>query len=190
MSTKCLFAFIFLIFQFRIVLTQNNINEQKLNTLDKIERYRHFQKERDKMLNTDLPKFSGKDFISDAVIDEHTFQDKILLLNFGNSSEYCFPVEFQHEELNVLQNNIDTSLVQIIAIYSGDEIELYKNREVDQDGFPILILEKYQIESLFKINVYPTTFLVDKNGMIREVLKNSSWNILEKEIQKLNIIWL
>ena len=150
-----------------------------------LNKYNKLRNDRDKLLNTKLPEFSALDILSNATINNKNLEGKIVVLNFGTSGEECTWAEFQHEELNYLQEQINTSQVQIISIYSGVEADIYKNREVDKDGFPILIMDNAEKISLFKVGIYPTSLLIDKNGIVRKVLQNSSWITSEGEITKL-----
>jgi len=177
---------LFLNYQF--VFSQDNLKTKPTSTLDKIEQYNNLRSERDNLWHTKLPEFSALDILSKSTINNKSLEGKIVVLNFGTSEEDCTWAEFQHEELNYLYHQIDTNQVEIISIYSGKESDIYKNREVDSNGFPILIMDETQKVDLFKIGIYPTSLLIDKNGVIRTILQNSSWNSIQKEIQKLNII--
>ncbi|WP_042162829.1 TlpA family protein disulfide reductase [Paenibacillus gorillae] len=95
-------------------------------------------------------------------------QDKLSFVNFWAS--WCGPCELEAPDLQALQEKY------------GDEIHLYgvnatkfdkerSAREFVQEHeftFPILMDREGDVTKQYKVNTFPTTFLIDSEGVIRE----------------------
>ncbi|GGG55815.1 TlpA family protein disulfide reductase [Paenibacillus radicis (ex Gao et al. 2016)] len=95
-------------------------------------------------------------------------QDKLSFVNFWAS--WCGPCELEAPDLQTLQEKY------------GDEINLYgvnatkfdkerSAREFVQEHeftFPILMDRSGDVTKQYKVNTFPTTFLIDSEGVIRE----------------------
>lgn len=112
-------------------------------------------------------------------------RDKPLFLNFWAS--WCGPCE---EEAPVL--------TQIYEKYK-DKLDLYAVNATGNDdfdaakafagrfkfGFPVLLDHKLGAFQLYRVQVIPTSYLIDKNGVIVDVVNLLEPAELEKKIKKL-----
>jgi thiol-disulfide isomerase/thioredoxin len=112
-------------------------------------------------------------------------QDKPYMLNFWAS--WCGPCELEAPDLKKMYEKY------------GDEFELYGINTTDKDNlddmkafvkqyklpFPILLDTKGKVADQFRFNLIPTSFLVDRNGVVVDVIHILSPTELERKIKKL-----
>ncbi|MBW7477720.1 TlpA family protein disulfide reductase [Paenibacillus oenotherae] len=115
-------------------------------------------------------------------------KDKLLLLNFWAS--WCGPCELEAPDLQALFKKY------------GDKVELYgvngttydKERQAREFvkefklTFPILMDREGEATDLYKVTTFPTSFIIDSNGIVREripgVISMNEWeDLLEKWIK-------
>ncbi|GKU79775.1 TlpA disulfide reductase family protein [Paenibacillus sp. L3-i20] len=110
---------------------------------------------------------------------------KLTFLNFWAS--WCGPCELEAPDLQKLHENYGDT----IAMYGVNSTKYDKERAarkfVDDHGFtfPILMDRTGEITDQYKVNLYPTTFLIDNEGIIREringVITYEEWERLIKK---------
>jgi cytochrome c-type biogenesis protein len=90
---------------------------------------------------------------------------QIVLLNFW--ATWCGPCRVEMPEFeSAFQSRKDEGFT-ILAINNGESIETVAGfRKELAVSFPLLMDEKADIQQLYAIAGYPTTFLLDRNGMI------------------------
>jgi thiol-disulfide isomerase/thioredoxin len=112
-------------------------------------------------------------------------RDKPLIVNFWAS--WCGPC---HEEAPDLKRMYDKYSGQIdlygVNVTKGDSLEDVKGF-VKQYGisFPVLLDRKGEAAELYRILFVPTSFLIDKHGILRDVIHVLPPEQLEKRIQLL-----
>jgi len=115
-------------------------------------------------MNAPAPNFELMN-ISDEVISFDEYLGKPILLNFW--ATWCAPCRI---EMPVIQNSFDEydGELSVIAINNAESKEDVR-AFVDEFGltFDILLDHEAEIQRLYQINGYPTTFIIDSDGVIR-----------------------
>lgn len=112
-------------------------------------------------------------------------QEKLQLVNFWAS--WCGPCILEAPDLVKLHKNYG----DVMTIYAVNSTRYDKEREarafVDQFGFSFDVLFDREgvFTELYKVNTYPTSFIIDSEGVIREringVITYEQWErIIEK----------
>ncbi|MBB3069557.1 thiol-disulfide isomerase/thioredoxin [Paenibacillus baekrokdamisoli] len=128
-----------------------------------------------------LPDLSGMSIVIGGK------RDKLLLVNFWAS--YCRPCEREAPYLQTLSKKYSEQL-QIYGINATSYDKERQAREfVDQQKltFPILMDRKGIALDLYKISSFPTSLLIDSEGIVREritgIISEKKWEtIIEKWI--------
>ncbi|UKS24019.1 TlpA family protein disulfide reductase [Paenibacillus sp. HWE-109] len=109
-------------------------------------------------------------------------REKPLLVNFWAS--WCGPCEEEAPDLvdvyNKYQGQFDLYAVNVTP---GDKMEnIKKFVETYQFPFPVLLDKKGTNAENYRVVAIPTSFLIDKNGVVREVIHVLSAKDLDKKI--------
>lgn len=100
---------------------------------------------------------------------------------------WCPPCRAEMPDIQKFDNDED---VQILAVNltstekSVDDVQKF----VDELGltFPILKDEKGKVEQMYKVNAYPTSYLIDSDGVIRKVsLGAMNYEMMVQEFEKI-----
>lgn len=115
-------------------------------------------------LNAPAPNFELED-ISDEIHSFDEYRGKPVLLNFW--ATWCAPCRI---EMPVFQNGFDEydgelSIIAINNAESKEDVQAF----VDEFGltFDVLLDPEAEIQRLYQIKGYPTTFIIDSAGVIR-----------------------
>ncbi|MCR2803238.1 TlpA family protein disulfide reductase [Paenibacillus soyae] len=111
--------------------------------------------------------------------------EKLIFVNFWAS--WCGPCELEAPDLQKLHENYGDQ----ISMYGVNSTKFDKERAarefVEDHGFtfPILMDRPGEVTSLYKVNTFPTSFLIDSEGVIRErvngVITYEEWErLIEK----------
>lgn len=108
--------------------------------------------------------------------------EKLIFVNFWAS--WCGPCELEAPDLQKLHENYGEK----ISMYGVNATKFDKERAarqfVEDQGFtfPILMDRPGNVTSLYKVNTFPTSFLIDGEGVIRErvngVITYAEWERL------------
>jgi len=112
-------------------------------------------------------------------------REKPLMINFWAS--WCGPCNTEAPDLVKLYKAYgDKFDLYAVNITPGDSMRNIK-AFVERHGypFPVLLDMEGSVSELYQIQPIPTTFLIDKNGVIRDMFYTESFATLEKKIQKL-----
>ena len=127
--------------------------------------------------------FEGKEFKSQEVISSESLKGKYVLLDFW--AIWCGPCLKEMPHLKELYGKVDKSKFEIIGIV-GDSPANQLAPLMDKYAITwpqILSDTANEIKEKFGVNSYPTTFLLDKQGVI--VAKNLRGKELEEMVLKL-----
>ena len=130
-----------------------------------------------------LISFKGVDFETKRMINSDSYLGKYLLIDFWGT--WCNPCIHELPILKEIYGNIDKSKFEIIGIVVGSPVETLK---VTMDKFlitwPQVISDSNnQISNSYGVQSYPTTYLIDPNGII--IAKNLRGIELKNKINEL-----
>lgn len=112
-------------------------------------------------------------------------RDKPLFLNFWAS--WCGPCEMEAPDLKRLYDKYSDQLdMYAVNITRNDKLENAKKFvERHEFTFPVLLDEEGKASELYQFYFIPTSFLIDRNGVIAEVINLVEPKELERKIKKL-----
>lgn len=126
--------------------------------------------------NTPLTK------LDNSVTTLKEYKDKVLIINFWAS--WCGPCQQEAPQLKIFYDNkpddVELLAINITSSEIRKNIEEFKN--VYDLKFPIFLDLDKSLENLFKVLTYPTTIIVDANGILKYTIKGP---INENELKKL-----
>lgn len=112
-------------------------------------------------------------------------RDKPILLNFWAS--WCGPCELEAPDLKKMydkyKDELDLYGVNLSQSDKLDNVKEFVNRH--ELLFPILLDKEGKINALYKFHFIPTTFLIDRHGIVVEVFNMVEPKELEKKIKRL-----
>jgi thiol-disulfide isomerase/thioredoxin len=135
-------------------------------------------------LHAPAPAFSLK-ALDGAVYQVGGKREKPLFLNFWAS--WCGPCEEEAPELSRLYEKYKSQLdLYAVNVTGNDDLEAAKAfAERFKFGFPVLLDEQLDAAKLYRFQVIPTSFLIDRNGVVVDVINLLEPPELEKKIKKL-----
>lgn len=120
----------------------------------------------EKMPATQAPAFSLPD-LSGNTVSSSAFKGKVLLINFW--ATWCAPCREEMPALDRLYNKMKDKGLSVIGISIDSEKTQVKDFITQtKSKFPILHDPEMTCHDEYKVFAYPTTFLVDKKGVIQK----------------------
>ncbi|QGQ97432.1 TlpA family protein disulfide reductase [Paenibacillus psychroresistens] len=112
-------------------------------------------------------------------------QDKPYMLNFWAS--WCGPCELEAPDLKNMYDKYkdDFNLYGINTTDKDNLDDMKKFVKQYKLPFPILLDKEGKVADLYRFNLIPTSFLVDRNGVVVDVIHILSPSELERKIKKL-----
>ncbi|MDS9473119.1 peroxiredoxin [Sporosarcina pasteurii] len=175
-------AAILVVAMITIMITTNMTKKDKASGLDEYESG-NLEDLPDNLVDESLDVESGIDVghhapdfelktLTGEVVKLSDYRGKTVMLNFWAS--WCPPcrVEMPHMETYYQeykdQDNIEILAVNMTTLERGSQEKVPEF--VDKHGltFPILMDEKGEIMDLYKVMVYPTTYIVNPDGVITD----------------------
>jgi peroxiredoxin len=98
-------------------------------------------------------------------------QGKVLLINFWTS--WCPPCRAEMPAIQRVYEEYQADGLEVIAINATDQDELASVQSFIADKqltFPILLDKDGEVSRLYNLHSLPTSFFVDPNGIIQEVV--------------------
>ncbi|MDH5631485.1 MAG: TlpA family protein disulfide reductase [Gammaproteobacteria bacterium] len=127
-----------------------------------------------KIPETVLPALNGK------IYNLNAGRGKVLLVNFWAS--WCPPCRAEMPSIWRLKQRLGSSRFEVIAINIGEDAETIKAFMPDKllREFMVLLDWRSQVSRAWSVDALPATFVVDREGQIRYVLKGAAqWDSRE-----------
>ncbi|MDN4493570.1 TlpA family protein disulfide reductase [Ureibacillus aquaedulcis] len=130
------------------------------------------------------PDFSLETLEGD-VLSLSQFKGKKIFLNFW--ATWCPPCRAEMPDIQKFSEDEDVVVLAINLRNTEDSLMTVEN--YIQDGayrFPVLIDEKGEVAELFNVRAYPTSYMIDSEGIIQFVaLGAMNHDLMVREFQKL-----
>ncbi|RAV09498.1 TlpA family protein disulfide reductase [Paenibacillus contaminans] len=112
-------------------------------------------------------------------------RDKPLFLNFWAS--WCGPCELEAPDLKKMYDKYgDKFDLYAVNITKNDRLDDAKDFVKQFDfKFPVLLDKDGKVTEMYRFQYIPTTFLIDRNGAVREIIHVLEPKELERKIKKL-----
>ena len=113
-----------------------------------------------------LPDLNGKQAELSA------YAGKVVLLNFW--ATWCPPCRAEMPSMEVLYRRFKNQGLEILAVNGGeDTAQVQKFIQDNRYTFPVLMDRNNRISALYGITAIPTTYILDRKGMIVGILVGS-----------------
>jgi len=129
--------------------------------------------------------FVGEDFKTNSLISLKKLKGKYIILDFW--ATWCGPCRKELPNLKKLYEKIDKSKIEIIGIVGDSPLDAL-NKLMDEQNIlwpQIISTEVNNIKNKFGIKGYPTTFLINPEGVI--IAKDLTVEELDKKLSSLTI---
>lgn len=129
----------------------------------------------DALVQKDTPAFQIVDLTGNNISNKD-LRDKVVLLNFW--ATWCAPCREEMPALSKLYSRFKDKGLIIVGVSIDSSEKLVKSfLETNPVSFPIATDIDSKIADLYKVYTYPTTFLIDKHGVVQEYfLGGQEWN--------------
>ena len=118
-------------------------------------------------------------FFSENLSD---YNGKTVILQFGRTT--CSGCKMQMPELNKIQEKYSSKNVQVLFLFSDSKVVLKNYFENKKSSGKISVLEEKKLERPFQDVAQPTTFIIDKDGVIRDCwVTPEKFDSIEKRLQ-------
>ena len=114
------------------------------------------------------PWFGNVQWFNSAVSGDDSFHDKVVLVNFW--ATWCPPCIEELPSMQMARASYDQTDFEVVAVNVGEtraEVQNFISAMKLSLRFPIVIDEKLKVYGNWEVRGLPTSFLVDRNGMIR-----------------------
>jgi len=96
------------------------------------------------------------------------YRGKVVLINTW--ATWCPPCRAEMPDLNAFYNQYKDQGYEVIAINAGEAPSLARDFAIDFSlDFTVLVDPDYRVMDALKINTYPTSIIVDRSGIIRDI---------------------
>ena len=120
----------------------------------------------DNIIKSKAPDFTAKD-LNGKTVSLSAFKGKVVLLNFW--ATWCPPCRAEMPSLNKLYNMLKPRGLEVVAVSTDRSISDIKDFiESHRVGFPVLFDSERSASKLYRVFSMPTTFLIDRKGIIVE----------------------
>jgi peroxiredoxin len=119
------------------------------------------------VMDKEAPGFTLKD-INGNDISFESFKGNVILVNFW--ATWCLPCRAEMPSLNSLYNRLkDRGFVVMGISIDSSESPVRKFLKKIPVDFPLLLDSRLEVaKTKYKVFAYPTTFLIDRKGIIKE----------------------
>jgi peroxiredoxin len=140
----------------------------------------------EKSVNSKAPDFSLKDAHGRS-LSLSSLRGKVVLINFW--ATWCPPCKAEMPSMNRLYNEIRNRGFEVVAISTDNSLSTIKDFLArNRIDFPVLFDETKSVTRQYHVFSMPTTFLIDRSGMIVEKFYGEEdWTdpVIRKKIEKL-----
>jgi cytochrome c biogenesis protein CcmG, thiol:disulfide interchange protein DsbE len=118
------------------------------------------------IVNTKAPDFTLKD-MNGRTVSLSALKGKVVLLNFF--ATWCPPCRAEMPAFNKLYRSLKQRGLEVVAVSSDRSVNDLKDfLEKNKFDFPVLFDADRSATKQFRVFSMPTTFLINKNGLIVE----------------------
>jgi tetratricopeptide (TPR) repeat protein/alkyl hydroperoxide reductase subunit AhpC len=129
---------------------------------------------RNRYIGRPAPEFRLKD-LKGAEVSLADFKDKIVLLDFW--ATWCAPCRQEMPEFENIHRDLAGKDVAVLALDVNEPLETVAPYvEKEQFTFPVLLANGTDVMRRYGVNAYPTTFAIDKNGLVADVIVGGGTN--------------
>jgi peroxiredoxin len=120
----------------------------------------------DEIMGKEAPKFTLRK-LSDVKVSLSSFKGKVILINFW--ATWCRPCKVEMPVLNKLFHKLKDRGFTVLGV-SIDRSKKPVQKFLDKIplDFPILLDSDIDVSRKYKVTRYPTTFIIDREGILRE----------------------
>ncbi len=112
------------------------------------------------------PDFTLKD-IHGRALSLSSLKGKVVLINFW--ATWCPPCKAEMPSLNKIYNEMKAQGLEVVAVSTDNSLSTIKDFLArNRLDFPVLFDESKAVTKQYHVFSMPTTFLIDRNGMIVE----------------------
>lgn len=168
-----LFVFLLLLNLYACKTSSNNATNNTISNKPITPPMDKGEKEFEDYLNLKREKFKGQ-LVPNIVLksvdgkpyDLRALKDKIVLLNFWFAA--CKPCMTEIPSLNELHDQFHSKNVLILSV-STDKMEIAQKLATEKKMRYIVSAEGKKFAEMLEVSSFPTSFLIDKKGIIQEV---------------------
>jgi len=96
------------------------------------------------------------------------FSGQVVLINTW--ATWCPPCRAEMPDLNTFYNQFREDGFVILAINAGEAPAIAADFTLEYGlDFTVLVDPDYRVMDAFKINTYPTSIIIDRNGVVRDI---------------------
>jgi tetratricopeptide (TPR) repeat protein len=108
------------------------------------------------------------------------FKGKVVLVDFW--ATWCGPCREEMPAFEKVQRDQDVVVLAIDANEPAETVTPFIEKQ--KYTFPVLLANDTDVVSRYSVNAYPTTFAIDKNGLVAEILVGNGPGRLDSAIAK------
>lgn len=96
------------------------------------------------------------------------YRGKVVLINTW--ATWCPPCRAEMPDLNAFYNQYKDRGYEVLAINAGEAPKLARDFAAEYSlDFTVLVDPDYRVMDAMKINTFPTSIIIDRNGIIRDI---------------------
>ncbi len=130
------------------------------------------------------PDFSLS-FVDGRPVQLSQYRGKVVLINFW--ATWCGPCTAEMPRIEKAFQQHASDPLMILAVNQGESAKQVQGfAEIYRLTFPLVLDQKEQAGSAYRVQAFPTTFFVDRAGILREIhVGEMSQDYLDKELDAL-----
>lgn len=118
-------------------------------------------------LNTPISNFELAD-IDDRWVSLSDYEGQVVLINTWAS--WCPPCRAEMPDLNAFYNQYKDQGFVVLAINGGEAPAIARDFAIEYGlSFPVLVDPDYRVLDAMRIDSYPTSIVIDRDGIVRSI---------------------